>query len=188
MFKDGDCVICQGCRTVRLPVCHPLSARADLAAELDQAPEPRESSRSYPCPECSPAADVVEVAQARAEYPQVEFARASDHLRSSIAHSLADHLLRHGLIEFCDFPSVSGDSTMREMRGKVGVVSIKHRRSIEERIAEHQEDVARDVVLTACADIRNWGSAYGIPMIGKDMACRSVHGALRVALAKAAKR
>jgi hypothetical protein len=177
MFKDGDCVICQGHRTVRLPVYHPASMVPVNVAIPDSVA--REFPRSYPCPECSPAADVVKTVQGRRAVRAEIFDEALDFVRSEIARSISSTLIDRGFIEFSDRVIDFQDGFPRkEVIGTLAVVSIEHRKALDERIAEHQAEVARKVAEDASIGIRRWGSYYGQNVISKADALREIGSAL----------
>lgn len=75
------------------------------------------------------------------------------------AHRLAGALLDRGLIRFERGP----DDPMRVVtpfRATIGVVSPSRVATMEERVAERQEEFARQVVAEAETQIRAWGPSW----------------------------
>jgi len=186
MSPRHDCEICRGAGKVRLPI----SLRLMAAASLEMAPsEPVESSREYPCPECSDVVRLERVQAAREETlvaSYIKEPRFIEHVQHVLAHQLAGFLLKHGYIKFERGPEDTQQMRFA-MRATVGVVRPGQLDNLEERIAERQTEVAQEVVGEAQRQIDNWGSYYGHADILKRDAMRFVGEALQTVLKLRAK-
>lgn len=99
--------------------------------------------------------------------------------------ALVDKLLDEDLIQFELGPEDALNLTVA-VRATIGVVSPRHVASLEERIAERQEAVAREVAEQGARNIRAWGRAYSGDEgnISKGQAVSSLWEALRAVLAR----
>jgi hypothetical protein len=174
-----DCEICRGNGLVRLPIYRRL-----MACTIDAAPEPVESSRDYPCPECGDAITIGQVGALREESLVASYINEPgfiDHVREGLAHLLAAQLLKDGYIKFRRGPN--DDQRMRfQMVAMVGVVHPSKLDTLEQRIAERQDVVAREVADEAAHQIDNWGSHYGRADILKRDAGRMIRDALQIVM------
>lgn len=185
-----QCRVCLGSRIIRLPL-YAAAASVDLdGAKL----APGETHRTYPCPECAPGASIERVKTfevSAIERVDVRLQRDKNynlHVRRSTANRLVDQMLDGGVIDYFTRPAVDHHGLpVCALVAKVAVISIADRKSIEARIAEHQEAVAAEVVEEAIKGINVWGSAHGQITIDKDQARSSVRHALRVVLERRAK-
>jgi hypothetical protein len=178
-----DCDICQGHGTIRLPLYRRVMA---FTAEPDVTMQ--ESSRSYPCPECSdkvPFAQVGVVTSTVTIETRISDPKYLEHVKHSAAMGLMDEIIRAGYVQI----EVGPDDTRefrREYRVTLGVVSPKQVATLEERVAGRQTEVAHAVVKEAEHQINNWGSFYGHADILKRDATRMVREAIQAVLAKRA--
>lgn len=177
----NDCEICRGSKVVRLPIYRSVSVSPTF-----DAPAMEETSRDYPCPECGGAVkqDRVAVLDAHtmvcSEISDTNFA---DHARRAAAHRLVDHLLEGGFIEFERGPIRDRDMAF-PMVATLGVVSKGQVATLEQRIAERQDQVARAVAQKARSQIENWGSHHGNTSISKREAHDQIDSALNHVLSE----
>lgn len=178
-----QCDICRGSRYVRLPVWPTLA----VAIQQDTSPiSMGESSRSYPCPQC---ANIVSDDHVKAlDYNMmVDTLYMADReympsMRRHAAHGMVDRLVEDGFITF-RLSKEERDPGRKVLRAELGVVSPAHVATMESRIAERQDEVARSVAEEAIMQIYNWGSAYGHTGLSKHEAELSVKSALARVLA-----
>lgn len=179
------CEICRGAGMVRFPIYR----RATITSRYVDSPSIEESSRSYPCPECAPT--IPEERLAVVQYHswgdsqlinEPGYAEAS---KRRAIHELAELIFSQGFVRFERGPD-DGLELGYPMRATIGVVAPKRIATLEQRISEHQEELARDVAENAAADIANWGVYFGALNISKDMAIGFVRSALKRVLAKRA--
>lgn len=180
LARRHDCDICRGRGTVTLPVYGKVMAYSPA-----ETPTLEESSRDYPCPECGDSAPMEKLAiiqrqSGAAERPDdPEYSR---YLRKIAAVAFVDELLKRDLIRIERGPA---DDMMRfSIRSTLGVVAPAHVATLERRVAEHQEIVAREVAAKAAAEIDNWGSYYDYQVIRKERAVTFVQEALAAVLKK----
>jgi hypothetical protein len=175
MAAKYDCEICRGRGLVRLP----LYRRATVSFEAT-ATSIEESYREYPCPECSDQAplervavlDVHSMVDARIDTPEFR-----EHAMRHAALRLVDELLKADFITL----ERGKTDTFRErypVVATIGVVSKKQVATLERRIADRQDEVAKVVALEAKKQIDNWGSHYGHADILKRDAKAQVDSAL----------
>ncbi|HWK44889.1 MAG TPA: hypothetical protein VNT30_09220 [Stellaceae bacterium] len=172
------CPICQGSRTVRLFVYHPVTTKP-----LARQARLEDSSRTYPCPECTRKAvseEHVTILQHTAVFGATYLVREGLEIYAmrTAAAALSRRLLDDQFIKFSYFPNVLPGST--EVVATLAAVAPSHVASMEQRIAERQGDVARRVVEQAVREIEIWGSAFGGTggSIHKEMAVEAVKMAL----------
>lgn len=91
-------------------------------------------------------------------YPN-EDAGYEEAIRRSAAHAVVDKLLKDGFVAFRKSP-IDEFNMRYELTGRVGVVSTAVVASLEERIAERQTEVAKQVASRAAEQIAVWGSYY----------------------------
>jgi hypothetical protein len=184
---NPDCDVCCGRGKIRVPVYRPLDVRMVDIPALDVMESPY---RDYPCPECSevvPLERVQVVAEQRlANSTPENDPRYIESCKYSMVRELAGTLLERNLVKFERGPT--DDYQMRfAMRMTVGVVAPRAVATLEERVAEHQEALAREVMAEATRSISNWGSYYNAPGLSKAQAIDSVDGALQTVLKARAK-
>lgn len=178
-----DCDICQGRGTIRLPIYRRLSVMAFAA---DAMSDVEESSRSYPCPECSdavPFAQVGVVSSIMAVETRIDDPKYLEHVKRSAAMGLMAEIIKAGYVKVESGPDDTREFR-REYRVTLGIVSPKQVATLEERVAERQIDVAQEVAAEAEHQINNWGSYYGHADILKRDATRMVRDAIKAILAK----
>lgn len=177
-----DCVICQGAKTVRLPVYRKVSFAFDASAALSMD-APEEMYRTYECPECSGK-------QAGEEKVSIVYGETTirdgygdekgvaEVVARELARMTADKLLRDGLIEI-----------KQEKRGngilfysKLGAVSPRVVNRIERRAFDKMKEMLGNVLSRAKDSIAVWGSHYtGTEgMISKQQAMDYVEAAFMV--------
>jgi hypothetical protein len=183
------CEVCGGREVISLPFIKRSSAPvADMGAIATMKSE----YRQFPCPACAPWAEVERVKVMRSHCIVVchlkDNAEAMAYARHSAAHNLVE-----GLIENDDFlrittrpapVSAALDPDSVQVQVTLGVISKSTVATIEERVAQHQEDLAREVMAEAIKQIGIWGSFCKDETISKDQAVRSVEGALDTVLAR----
>ena len=144
-------------------------------ADLSPSPTIEDSYRDYPCPECG---DVIPLERlATVEFHSMVDARIDDpefikHARVNAAHRLIAALLEKKFITFQNGAPISRE-LKRPLIATVGVVSPTHVASLQERVAKHQEEFAREVVAEAVKEILNWGSYF----TGKEGTIQKGHAA-----------
>lgn len=182
------CVICCGARVVRLPTYQTTPSVGSVEPDDSVIAD---ASRTYPCPECSPTAPIerVQFLERHVSF-RIFDGMPPDYLeavkRSAVSH-LADSLWQSGALSFADGPSRlprPDHPNVREQQVSVAVISPAMRKTIEDRIEEHQEALAQEVVNEAKAEIDNWNSYYGGHMIQKIDANRLIGDALRSVLVR----
>jgi len=189
-FPRSHCEVCRGSGTISLPL-YPriaMSYADDGCTAISPGDVP---IRSYPCPECSPKVSEEQVAVLTAGvkmavHPTNEHADAiADMARKECAHELVDALLRGGYIEF-EIGPVDTSRMQRRMRATLGAVSKAAVASLEDRIAAHQAEVAREVAQLAQQKIAVWGSSYSgfEGSVSKGRACEAVQEVLNDVLKK----
>jgi hypothetical protein len=146
----------------------------------------QQSSKEFPCPECAPKIPEERVAILEFGATIRAFGgdpRYEEAMRKDAAHSLVDAILRKGFIQFRKGPIDKFDMHY-ELTGRLGVVSPSVVSSMEDRISERQDKVAREVVALAAEKIRIWGSYYtgDEGRIGKGQAVDALEGALQMVL------
>lgn len=179
MSERGECDICRGARTIRLPIHRPVEV-SYKAAEIS-ATDVVSMYREFPCPNCTPTVDDNHILQMNAELQaQVEYdldPKYEDYIQRHACAMLAEQLHRSGLVTFRK--SEPDQFGVRQVRASFGVVTTAVVQSLEQRIAERQMDVAGDVAEKAIAAINNWGSFYRHESLQKDDASRFIMEALR---------
>jgi hypothetical protein len=153
------CLVCAGSRKIRLPLRYPLSASL---SDAEMTVDPRPMYKEFACPECAPK--VPEERVAILEFHAAVSAMIDDpgyekHAREAAAHNMVSLLLRDGFIQFRKGP-VNEIDMRYELTGRLGVVSTAVVALMEERIAERQTEVAREVEERAIEAVANWGSYY----------------------------
>jgi hypothetical protein len=98
---------------------------------------------------------------------------------SSAALALGRALLMHGLIRFEEGKTDARNLTTPFI-ATVGAVSPTQVATLEQRIRQHQDRMARELAARAGAEIRNWGSAlrYADTRIDKTRALNLIADAL----------
>lgn len=160
------CNICRGTRIIRLRV------HRELPISYDQSPvdmlETVESSREYPCPECTEQAKLERVLVAEnivtISRNYMNSTGFIEQMRKNAVHGLLDHVLPQAT-----FLTRDKDFNV-EIVARLGIVTPRTVKTLDKRIAEHQTDIARQVADAAIASIQNWGSAYNLTGIAKDQA------------------
>ena len=180
MTTPRDCDICGGRQVVTLAI----QRRAAVVSGFNgtEPPKPELLSRSYPCPNC---VDLIPVERiATVSFHAVMDSRITDpdyerHAKASAAHSLIDGIVKNNLIQY---RKGSPQGLRIPMIATVMVAAPHHVATMEQRIAEHQEIVAREVIEEAAKHIMNWGSYYGEQQISKGEAITGMHDALRTVI------
>ena len=178
-----DCEICCGRGTIRLPLYKRASA---VAVNASVAME--ESSREYPCPECSetvPFARIGVLGAMQAMDTRIDDPKYIEHVKRAAAHSLIEEAIKGGYVKIESGPPDSRQ-LRQEFRVSLGVVSQKQIATLEERVAARQIDIAQEVAAEAVAQIDNCGSYYGHVDILKRDAARMVRDSIKTILAKRA--
>lgn len=186
MKRRRECEICRGEGSIRLPIYRRMS----LVADVPSISSAEETSRRYPCPECSetvPQDRIAVMSKHHLVQSGVDDPDFMGHVRRHSAHELIDGLLHRKLISF-----ERGRDDPYEMTfpiiATVGVVSPNVVATLEQRVAERQDEVAREVAAAAAAGIRIWGSHYtgDEGSIHKAQAVDAVNEALKRVLEKRA--
>lgn len=155
---SGECEICCGRKTIRLPVYRMVAVESTADdVSLDEA------SREFPCPKCSP--NLVPTERLTTIREKIESAapyasdpRYMEAMRYGMARLMAERMLRGGYITF---EQSDPDELGRfSLRGRAGVVHPRHVAKFEERVAERQFEVAAALVEENKREIGNWGSYY----------------------------
>lgn len=185
MVRMRHCEVCRGRRAVRLR----LYQRTPSITSAGRCPVPiNEASREYPCPECGdsiPISRLAVLTEAQLiDSRDISSVGMQEACRAA-AQAFVDKLLDEDLIQFELGPEDALNLTVA-VRATIGVVSPRHVASLEERIAERQEAVAREVVEQGARNIRAWGRAYSGDEgnISKGQAVSSLWEALRAVLAR----
>lgn len=181
-----DCEICRGSGRVRLPIYRRATMTAFGAGPIAAA----EISRDYPCPECSDtvALDQLAVLQQHAFMDaRINEPGYIDAAKRQAAHGLVAGLIERGFIRFERGPDDLAQMLF-PVYATIGAVSPTHVATLEQRMAEHQEELAREVMAEAARGIRVWGSAYhgDEGSIEKEQAVDAVNDALRLVLQRRA--
>ena len=187
-----DCLVCRGSRTIRLPLHQPLRL-SPMPSEIT-ATDIVESSRTYPCPECSKS-DVpsgvmlmgVEKVVDGMMMQEVRDRHALEaHIKSDIAHAFAQEMLDQGVIVF----SESKEKYDVKFRAVLGVASKQATAALDEEMSRRAAEMLDGIAETAAAKISNWGSHYSGDdgPIGKGMAMRFVREAFADGLETARER
>ena len=179
----NECPVCRGSKRIKLPLYHPVSA--SFSGEPDWTV--REASREYACPECSgvPESRVNILGCAASIFsPEPIDPNQIEAMRHHMAREMAENLVKDGFVRIEVGPV--GDDLRSEVTATLGVVSERVVASMEQRIAERQELVAREVTSAAVAGIRVWGSYYtgDDGSISKSQAIDAVREALKAVLEK----
>ena len=183
-MNNRDCDICQGLGVIRLPI----RRQAVSLFNAGEPPQLQETSRQFPCPQCSNMVPEERLAivsdhreyEANYDDPSLIFA-----IQANLARGLIDGLLRDGFVRL--ERSETDPTTMRfGVKVSIGVVHPEHVTSLESRIEAHQDRFATEVVMEARKHIANWGSDYtGLDgPIHKATAINAVEDALRNVRAK----
>lgn len=174
---SANCEICRGAKIVRLAIYRSVPMTICDGIEEAEAPPWRE----FPCPECgmSVKQERVAVLEAHAMVDsRIDDPSFADHTHRSAAHQLVEHLLKGGFITF-----ERGPVDQRWMRypvvASLGAVSPGQVATLEQRVAERQDQVAIAVAREAKRQIDNWGSHYGHADILKRDARAQIDSALQ---------
>lgn len=146
------------------------------------------SSRDYPCPECS---DVIALDRvANVQFHSLLDIRRDEpdflaYAKRNAALSLGGELLAKGFLRFQRGPPDDREM-VASLVATVGVVSPTHVASLEKRVAQHQEMIAREVIAEAERQILNWNSHHSGAEGGirKGQAVDELSGALKTVLAR----
>lgn len=167
-----NCVVCRGSKRIRVPVYQwahdaPITGIEDSLALT-------ESSREYPCPECSAGDNVpferLGIVKGAREYPEHLATNREfiERLRYGMAQELVHGMVDRGLIRF-----EQGEPDARgifQTRATAGVVAPAKVAAFEERVAERQLEVAGALLEQTESDINVWGSLYGVETVKKAQA------------------
>lgn len=179
-----NCEICRGSGTIRLPLYRSLARFNPEAVSATI----EESSRQYPCPECSEQVQFARVGIVGAIHEidtRIEDPEYIEHVKHTAAHSLIEEIIKGGYVKI-ESGTPDTRKLNREFRVTLGVVSQKRVATLEERIAQRQIEIAQEVAVEAQFQINNWGSYYGHADILKRDATRMVAEAIKTVLAKRA--
>lgn len=153
---------------------------------------PDASFREFPCPACAKWAEVdrVKVMQAHCLLPDVlkNVPEAVASARRQAAHRLVDELTKDGnflRLTERDMPANYRSGSYPESvcyQVTIGVVSKDVVASLDERVARHQEALAKEVIEEGMAQIQNWGSQFNYQHIDKSRAYEFIRGALTTVL------
>lgn len=159
MTLRRDCGICRGSQVIRLPI-HPRMAV--LSQPSFETVSDVQTSKEFPCPECSPqtTTDKVDILESYCQVSMFHYEADSEtymrQVKDEAAHGLLHHLLKSGHIRFEMMPG--RDSMTGNLRATLGTVSKSHVASIEERARKNQEAMALEVIEDATPHIQNWNS------------------------------
>lgn len=185
MSLTNLCDICQGSRTIRLRVHRPL-----VVIPFPEAisTEPVEGSREFPCPQCCETVKVGKVGAIQEDSfvtTRISDPSFTEHVRERLAVQIGLQLLKSGYLQFR-----RGPDDAREMRyqmvATVGAVHPSKLDTLERRIAERQDEVAKEVANEAADQIDNFGSYYGHSGIAKSVARQLIGEALQSVLKRRA--
>lgn len=175
MKKGRPCAVCGDSRKVRLPVRMTVTQNpVDLSVSID------DGFKEYPCPECAPYVpiDRVRVLDVHASVREQYLPEAEAHVQRSAAHQLVDHVLRGGFITFERGPRARDPWLDVPMVATMAVVAPGVVATMEQRIAERQDQVAEAVAEEAKRRISIWGRDVGYTHIEKGRAYDSINEAL----------
>lgn len=170
----SECDICDGSRNIVLPV------RRDVAL-VETESSMGVTARTYPCPQCAAPVSVERVAEISTLITVSTNAGApkpGSCPKMVSARELAWALIDGGFVNFERGPEDRRAGTF-SLRGSVSVVAPEAVATLEERIRRRQDEVATEVVAAAKADIKAWGSDYGVVEISKRRAIAALDDALR---------
>lgn len=153
MMRPEDCDVCGGRRVITLPVVRRISLAPMAKFEASATTV---SHRNFPCPECGPQVSENRVkimefgatiaAQALGYFGQggvpAEFVAMA---QRDAARTIHEAMLQQGLFSFERGPYDRNDMTEPHY-ARIGVVAPAVVASMEERIAQRQEELAREVV------------------------------------------
>lgn len=171
------CEICRGERFIRLPRYRSVTSAHFEANQIESIDA---SYGTFPCPECAGEYGVDRVstvtvgATVRVPYKDMEDSKNRPYWQQDIADSIGRELLRAGLIKFYEAPI--GEEAGFEVRvyGTIGAVAPTQVATMDQRVSQAALSIAYEVVDSAQAEIRNWGSYYGRHEIAKNDACTFV--------------
>lgn len=167
MTHPRDCPICGGSQTIRLPVRQRISAVRP--AEYTQSTV-EASVRTYPCPECATSVPLERV-QVIEEVVKIDEryvfdGNAMGHAKEMAIRYLGAALVKGGFVTL-ETGRVDRDQMSMPVYIRLGVVSKAAVASIEERIAQRQEEIAREVVAEAVENLA-MGGRGGLAGIVRD--------------------
>jgi hypothetical protein len=177
----SQCEVCCGSGFIRLPLYK--QAAVTSLRDSAQIQSIDETSRQFPCPECS---EMVPQDRVAVLYHHIAVAdvvsgdaKFRGHVRRRCARGLADALIDGRFIRFSEARDDTPDRAYR-MQATIGVIAPSRVASIEERAAQNQEALARRVIERARNAILDWASHYTGPSgnIPKGLACRELDDAL----------
>lgn len=181
------CDICCDRGTVRLSVHRRAPTKfptgAVDAVTLD------ETSREYPCPECSPKVNEAQVMILQAHFTvpahpieDEEESREFDRYMSEAA----EHEMMGALRPHMDFKITPYSGPYDDLRAtvRIGVVSKGAAVAFDERVKAEAAKVAAEAVDAAIMRMDAWGSHYGYSLIEKGQAARILRDSLQRRAAK----
>lgn len=180
----ADCEICRGSGVVRLPIYPRVRVGAFSAERVAKI---EETSRSFACPECANSVPQERVAVIKCHSlvdSRIDDPGYIEAAKREAAFQLSAEILKAGFIEFERGPDDTRHLAF-PVRATVGIVSRTDVATLEQRVSEHQERLAQEVIAEAAKQIRVWRSAYGGDelTIQKGQAVDSLNAALTRILA-----
>lgn len=180
-----DCEICRGSGQIIVPIYPKISMHSANFADSKMSIQP--SSKSYPCPECAPTAPMDRIAivdfHGMIDTGYEKEPGFMDHARDSVAHRALAAVMKRGFIQFRTEPPDKFNLTTK-LIGTMAMVAPAHVATMQQRIREHQGQIAAEVVKEAFAQIDNWGSYFGHSDISKKDANQMIADALIIVLAR----
>jgi len=184
------CQICRGSRKISLPLHYEVTMCAEKAF-LSGAPN--ESYRTYDCPECSSAKPTKGLAllgaQQMVSHVDIEHSRGEvvTYVKRSMAHMLADELLKSGMISFTE-----GDGGFRGMKlqAQIAVGSADSAALLDKEMDARASEMLNGIAEAATTQISQWGSDFSGDSgpISKSMAIDFVRQAFGKHMAKVRER
>lgn len=183
-----NCRICRDTQLVRLPL-HADPLLPTFVGPIE-AMNPSETSKTYPCPECTPYAETYRVAVMSCQTVVDNRFRDLKQMMPSVmrdhAHALVEDLISNG---FVTTREIKDDALNRDgkviLRSRFGIVSKAAVASIEERALEKAQELINDMVVESMARIVGWGRDYGLTDISKDRARQVVADVARDVMERA---
>ena len=154
-MANPDCDICQGSGRIWLHVRPRIMAKCE---PYDVMAPTTISQREYACPECGgvvQAEKLVIVEAFTTVHSQITESLIAPHVHGNIASLLGAKLFENNLITFDKSPGAEYSLTY-QVRGRIVVASQRVVATLEQRIAEREPDLAREIVAEAYQEIGQW--------------------------------